>query len=165
MHLASELRDFLPKLGLDAGQAGLHLAPHGCELGPHLAAHVRKFNMHFGTELQNLRLHRTHAITEGSHVRREPLESFHGLLQMFYAIRQQFIRHHFSVSTRRSTSTRAFDGRTNARRVPDDVTIVSGGPTTASLHQVFQLMGHFDHMIRSRILQLLFAPVAPQDAD
>jgi hypothetical protein len=106
-------------------ELGLHLTPHGCELGPyltphgselgpHLAAYVRTINVHSGTELQNLRFHRTHALTEGSDLRRQCLEPFHGLLQAFYAIRRQFVRHHSSASTRRSTSTRGFDGWTNA---------------------------------------------------
>jgi hypothetical protein len=114
--------DFLPKLALNVCKANLHLAAHG-----------RKFNAHVSSELRNLYLYNRHPLAERGHIlsqagdfRRQCVEPFHGLLQAFYAIRQQFIRHHSSVSTRRSTSTRAFDGRTNARCVP--TTLPSSDP-------------------------------------
>jgi hypothetical protein len=96
----------------------LRLAPRCRELGLHLTAYSRKFHARFGAELQNLRFYRAHSLTECRHRRRQCVESFHGVLQTFYAIRQQFIRHHSSVPTRRFNLTRAFDGRTSARRMP-----------------------------------------------
>jgi hypothetical protein len=122
VHLLSERSDFdaylLPKLSLDARKAGVHLVAHGGELCPHFAAYVREFNAHFGAELHNLRLYRAYSLTECRDLRGQCLESFHGLVQAFYAIRQQFIRHHSSVSARRSNSKRALDGRIKARWMP-----------------------------------------------
>ena len=124
-HFLSESRDFLPKPRFDVCKADPHLATKGRELGPHLSPKGRTFEAYPGSELRNLHLYSRHPPAERGHIlsqagdfRRQCVESFHGLLQAFYAIRQQFIRHHTSVSTRRSTSTRALDGRTNARCVP-----------------------------------------------
>ena len=140
VHLLSERPDFdaylLPKLGLDARKPGVqlvahggelcpHLAPDGRKLGPHFGAYVRELNAHFAAELHNLRLYRAYSLTENPysliesrHRRRQWLESVHSLFQAFYAFRQQFIRHHSSVPTRRSNSKRALDGRTKERRMP-----------------------------------------------
>jgi hypothetical protein len=96
----------------------LHLAADGRQSRPYFAAYVREFNAHFGAELHNLRLYRAYSLSECRDLRGQCLESFHGHVQAFYAIRQQFIRHHSSLPTRRSNSKRAFDGRIKARRVP-----------------------------------------------
>jgi hypothetical protein len=144
VHLFSERPDFdaylLPKLSLDARKPGVqlvahsgelcphlapdrrklgpHLAPDDRKLGPHFGAYVREFNAHFAAELHNLRLYRAYSLTEYRDLRRQCLESFHGFLQAFYPIRQQFIRHHSSVPTRRSNSKRALDGRIKATAMP-----------------------------------------------
>jgi hypothetical protein len=129
MHLVAHGREPCPHFGAYGRKLRLHFAPDGCKLAPHLAsdgrklgphfgAYVREFNAHFAAKLHNLRLYRAYSLTECRDLRGQYLESFHGLLKAFYAIRQQFVRHHSSVPTRRSNSKRALDGRIKASWMP-----------------------------------------------